>query len=369
MHAAMRMIDANANRCREALRVMEDAARFILDRRDLCEAIKGLRHELRAVLEGAGADPLILVAWRNTPEDVGVSIKTGGEGERQDLRSVAIAAGKRAGEALRSLEECLKVVGSAAEPPAWRRCEQIRYRVYELEKQLVLALGAGITRQWKLCVLITASLCRRPWLDVARECIRAGADCVQLREPEMADGELLARTIALRGLIDRMCELEPAMARPTIIINNRLDIALLSGADGVHLGTGDLPIPAARKVCGQRLIIGASTHDLGEARSAVAAGADYCGVGAMFASSTKAREVSGPEYLEAYLGEPLVARVPHLAIGGITPANVPLLASRGARGVAVSGVVCGDEDPGRVCRELLRALTAPAGPSSALPGR
>lgn len=364
MHAAMRMIDANANRSREALRVMEDVARFILDRADLCEQLKGLRHDLRRVLEEAGADPLILVAWRNTPEDVGVSIKAVTEGERADIRSVAVAAGKRAGEALRALEECLKVTANGG-PATWARCEQVRYRLYELEKRLLTALGRGTAPQWRLCVLITERLCRRPWTDVAKQALLAGADCLQLREPDVADGDLLARAITLRGLIDQQRKAEPGRAPPALIINNRVDIALLSGAEGVHLGTGDLPIGAARKLCGQRLIIGASTHDLSEARAAAAAGADYCGVGAMFASSTKVRAVSGPGYLQTYLDEPSAARLPHLAIGGITPANIPLLTQRGARGIAVSSVVCGAEDPGKICRELARAITAPTGRPSA----
>jgi thiamine-phosphate pyrophosphorylase len=141
-----------------------------------------------------------------------------------------------------------------------------------------------------------------------------------------------------------------------VIVNDRVDVALAAGADGVHLGMGDLPIVEARRICGDELLIGASTHSLDEARSAAAAGTDYCGVGAMFVSSTKDRAVSGPGYLRDYLGAPTLAEIPHLAIGGITIENIGVLAAAGCRGIAVSSAVCGAEDPEGVCRALLGAM-------------
>lgn len=352
MDPRARIIDAAANRAREALRTMEDVARFRLGERGLCEELKRLRHGVRDALARVPGGDLALVASRDTPRDVGVDAKTPGEASRTGLRGVAVAAGKRAGEGLRTLEETLKTIETAG--PAWREVESLRYRLYEAEKRLVLTMGTGRATQWRLCVLITESLCRQPWLEVARAAMDAGADALQLREPGDADGVLLEKAARLRRLID---EHSPrGAARAALVINNRVDIALLCGADGVHLGTGDLPIAAARALCGDRLLIGASTHTLPEARAAIGAGADVCGVGAMFASTTKARETSGPAYLSAYLGE--CAHVPHLAIGGITPANAAELARVGARGVAVSAVVCGSDDPGRVCRELLAALGA-----------
>lgn len=358
MDSRLRIMDACANRASEALRTMEDAARFHLGDGDLSSRLKGLRHELRALVKSVPGGELALAASRDTPGDVGAGIRGIGESSRGGMRAVAIAAGKRAGEALRTLEEVAKTMeqpdgAPGRDTPLWSRLEGLRYRLYDAERRLMLAMGTGRGVQWRLCVLITESLCRHPWMDVARQSIAGGADCLQLREPSLPDREILGRARALRGLIDQVAA-GGAPRRPGLIINNRVDLALAAGADGVHLGTDDLPIEDARRLCGDRLLIGASTHDLHEARHAAAAGADYCGVGAMFPGTTKVRLASGPEYLGAFLRE--FGHMPHLAIGGITPDNAGPLVSAGARGLAVSSAVCGAEDPGGVCRRLVAIL-------------
>ena len=106
-------------------------------------------------------------------------------------------------------------------------------------------------------------------------------------------------------------------------------------------------------------LVGVSTATVEQARAAVVAGADYCGVGPMFVTSTKHKPViSGPGYLERYLADPILAQRPHLAIGGITLENIGQLAAVGGRGVAVSSVVCGAEDPAAVCQGLIAGLSA-----------
>lgn len=348
MDARLRIVDACLNRAREALRTMEDVARFRLGERELSAGIKAARHDLAAAAGRVPGGATLLASHRDTVGDVGVETKTASEGRRGDLRDVAIAAGKRAGEALRSLEEVAKTLDAA--PGLWGEFERLRYRVYDLERRLVLAMGSGRVVQWRLCVLLTESLCRRPWREVAAAVLAGGADCVQIREPDETDGALLKRAMETRRMIDAT-----AAPRPALIVNNRVDVALLCGADGVHLGAGDLPIDAARRLCGDRLLIGASTHDLAEARAAVDSGADYCGVGAMFNTTTKPRAASGVAYLRDYIGA--FGHVPHLAIGGITPQNVAQLRSAGVRGVAVSSAVCGAEDPAEVCRQLVAAVS------------
>lgn len=343
----LRIIDANANRASEGLRVMEDLARFALDHAELAEAVKRERHALRAALSGVPGGRLGLVAWRDTPGDVGRSIKADGEGERASLAALAAAAAGRSAEGLRAIEEALKAV---APGEAWKDVEASRYRVYELDKQLTTGLGTGRAVQWRLCVLITESLCTGglAWLDVAREAVAGGADCVQLREKSLPDAELLRRATAL------VAELR---GRAAVIVNDRADIALAAGADGVHLGQEDAPVSAVRLLAGDRLPVGVSTHDLGEARRALHDGADYVGVGAMFPTSTKVRETSGVPYLRAFLEMTKETRpLPHMAIGGITPENVGELVAAGCGGVAVSGAVCGSADPAGVCRALRAGL-------------
>ncbi len=111
MSTALRLIDANANRAREALRVMEDVARFSLDDAALCAALKSLRHDLRAALEPLESRGNLL-AWRDSPGDVGATISTHAEGVRHSLRDVAAAAAKRLTEALRAIEECAKTLAA-----------------------------------------------------------------------------------------------------------------------------------------------------------------------------------------------------------------------------------------------------------------
>jgi thiamine-phosphate pyrophosphorylase len=146
----------------------------------------------------------------------------------------------------------------------------------------------------------------------------------------------------------------PANAR--VIVNDRVDIALASGADGVHLGTGDLSIRAARKLAGTNLLIGASTHNAAEALAAVTEGADVCGVGAIFATQLKPdRAPCGVELVSEFIRH--YPHVPHLAIGGISAQNIEQLTAVGCRGVAVSGAVCGASNPAAVVAHLLEKLS------------
>src|ERR1041384_8380909 len=127
--SVLRLLDANANRAREALRVIEDHARFILNDQNLCAALKQLRHDLTSPLNPFVSDAIL---HRDTPNDVGTGIKTDAESHRDDVAHVVTAAGKRLGEALRCLEEFAKT----ADPGAASAIEQIRYRFYDFEQRI-----------------------------------------------------------------------------------------------------------------------------------------------------------------------------------------------------------------------------------------
>jgi len=347
MNPLARIIDANANRAREALRVMEDVARFGLSDAAITTRLKSLRHELQAALESLPLDRAQLLASRDTETDVGVPIKTDAELAREDIHHICAAAASRLTEALRSLEESAKALGAT---PAAEAFEGLRYRAYTADKDLTLALGSPRRKQLRLCVLITESLCKHhPWLRIAQLAIEGGADCLQLREKSLNDRELLARARAL-----------VALARPrgvAVIINDRPDIALLADADGVHLGQTDLPPADARALDGTRLLIGVSTENLDQAHAAANAGADYIALGPVFPTTTKDKpRLAGPEYVRAFLADERLSRLPHLAIGGINPSNAPELARAGCRGLAVSSAVCGAQNPAAACRDLLAAL-------------
>ena len=348
MNPLLRIIDANANRAREALRVMEDVARFGLNAPELMGRLKQLRHGLQLAMELLPCDRAMLLSARDSEQDVGTTVKTEQEAIRADLPAVVAAAASRLTEALRSIEEASKALPA---PLAAAAIEKLRYRAYEADRLLTQCLGCWSTRaQWKLCVLISESLCAgRHWVDVANAAICDGADCIQLREKTLDSAELLRRAKTL-----------VALARPhpvQVIINDRADIALLSGAHGVNLGQTDLSVADVRALAGARLLVGVSTENLDQARAAVSQGADYCGVGPMFPTTTKDKpRLAGPEYLKAYLADERIVSIPHLAIGGITPDNVGVLAAAGARGVAVSSCVCGAKDPAAVCRSIIQAL-------------
>ncbi len=338
----LRIIDANANRAREAMRVLEDAARFALDDATLARRAKLLRHDLRQTMDRLPAH-LHIERHRDTPGDVGTAISANAERQRADLPQVAIAAGKRLSESLRCLEE----FGKTIDPMFAEQIEQLRYRGYDVESDLHKQLARrGGMKQWRLCVIITEALCtHHPWSDTARAALDGGADCLQLREKQLDDDARLARARKLVHL---------AGERADVIVNDRVDLALACGAAGVHLGEHDLPIDQARQIAGRALVIGASTHNLAEAKRAIAEGADYCGVGAMFATDTKQRRPSGVKYLRAFVKH--FPGVAHLAIGGITPENLGELVDAGCGGVAVSRVVCSARRPATVVRKLKRAL-------------
>ena len=218
---------------------------------------------------------------------------------------------------------------------------------------LATASHTAARRQWRLCLLLTRALCRHPWEVVLARAIEGGVDAVQVREKSLGGRELVAHARAVRALC--------APFGVAVIVNDRLDVALASGADGVHLGTDDLPLRDARRIAGDDFRIGASTHSLEEARAAIDAGADHCGVGAMYESSLKpGLAPSGEAYLRAFVAA--FPGVPHLAIGGIAPGRVAALARAGCRGVAVSSAICGADDPAAAARAIAAELAAGAAP-------
>lgn len=360
MLALLRILDANANRVREALRVMEEAARFILNREDLSSRTKQIRHEFANAIQAIPA----LLTNRDTAGDVGTHISTQAEMQRANARAVVQAAGKRLSESLRAIEEYGKALPEAAfkkdrpesatdiAPAATfaKRIEALRYQGYDLERDLLASLP-NPSRQWRLCLLLTAELCvhHQP-LDVLKQALEAGVDCVQVREKHMPDGELLTH-------LQQVVELAKNTGA-AVIVNDRADLALLAAADGVHLGQTDLPIRAARRLAGHHLIIGQSTENLEQADQAVADGADYLGLGPMFATTTKHKpHTAGPSYITQFREK--YPDTPHLAIGGINAENVSQVIAAGAQGVAVSSAICGAGEPGRETQQILKQLDQP----------
>lgn len=340
--AVRRILDADFNRAREAARVVEDFARFALNAPGPAERAKTLRHDLRSAYEKLGGDAVNLAA-RDTPGDVGTTIKAADESRREDPAAVVAANFKRLTEALRSLEE----FGKTVSPAAAAEFERLRYAAYSLEHEINAWLRPS--RKFasvRLYVIVTEALCSGPIDKTVEAVIAGGADAIQLREKSMPDGRLLELARRLRGIT--------AGRGALFIVNDRPDIAALAGADGVHVGQTELPCREARKIVGADRIVGVSTHKIEQARTAVADGADYIGVGPMFRSATKPRDfVAGSEYLRQVAAE---IPIPAAAIAGITPGNVDQLTAVGCRCVAVCSAIISAADPKAEAEKFKRAL-------------
>ena len=340
-----RIIDANFNRSREAVRVMEDYARFVLDDPASCETLKRFRHDLSTCFRVLPATSLL--SARDTPGDVGTDISTNTEKTRENSQAVCVAAAKRLPEALRTIEEYAKTFDGA-----WAvRIESLRYRSYELEPQLLLR-GDRSSRmnRVRLYVLITASMCRNDWLQTAANAIAGGAGCVQLREKNLDDGELLARAKKLAGLCHERNVL--------FIVNDRPDIARLADADGVHLGQTDMTVADARRIIGPDRLIGLSTHNETQFEKALAAEPDYLAVGPMFPTTTKPQDhVPGPELLRLAVGR---TERPVVCIGGITRERLPVLIDAGGRCICACSAIIGADNVQTAARGLLIETKAPS---------
>lgn len=342
MRPLLRILDANLNRAREALRVLEDLARFHRDDAAAAARLKDARHGLDRLARPLSRD---LLGARDSARDVGRDGDLPVDRPRTP-REIAAVNLKRAGEALRAIEEVAKGRFAALSREAHRR----RFELYILEKEM--GDPRPLLQAARLYVLLDPSVTRRSLARVAEEAVRGGADVLQLRQKPGVD----------LGLAK---EIRAAAPDALFIVNDRVDVALASGADGVHLGLEDLPIAAARALGVG--IVGATSHSLAEAKRALKEGADYVSCGPMFATPLKPDlEPKGFTYLAALrkLGAPF------FCIGGITRSNATPALGRAA---VCAGVIAAP-DVAAAARAIRARLTSgtscpPASPSASSRGR
>jgi thiamine-phosphate pyrophosphorylase len=333
----LRIIDAAANRAREGLRVMEDYARFALDDAHLTQRLKECRHLLREAL--AALPPESLLRSRETEADVGTRISTQSETVRQSPLDVAQAACKRVQEAVRSLEEFGKLWSTTAAA----QLERLRYTTYTLEKALLLTdISSHTLAERRLYLLATEAACPQGLGPAVRGALAGGVDIVQLREKEHPERRLIE--------LGRRVREWTRQANALFIMNDRADLAVITEADGVHVGQEELSVKEARRIVGPHRLVGVSTHTIEQARRAVIDGADYIGVGPVFPSSTKAFEsLAGLEFVGEVAAQ---ISLPWFAIGGINAENVSLVVEAGAKRIAVSNAILSAADPQAAAREL-----------------
>ncbi|NJK34035.1 MAG: thiamine phosphate synthase [Oscillatoriales cyanobacterium SM2_2_1] len=323
-HSLYRILDANLDRAREALRVLEEWGRLGRNDRDLTAECKGLRHTL------AQWHREEFRAARNTPSDVGTELTHGREQTREHIPAVLRANCGRLQESLRVLEE----YGKVYDPLMGAAMKGLRYQAYTLEQRL--AMG---DRQHKLSrsLLYLVTMPVPNLLAVVRSALEGGVDLVQYREKEGIDRDRLALAEALRGLCAEFGVL--------FLVNDRIDLALAVDADGVHLGQQDLPVAIARQLLGHDKLIGLSTTNPDELSAAMATDVDYVGVGPVYATPTKpGKSAAGFEYVRYAAAQ---CDRPFFAIGGVDLENVAAIREAGAQRVAVVRALMAADDPQR----------------------
>ena len=211
--------------------------------------------------------------------------------------------------------------------------------------------------QYDLCVITRAvPHLGRGHLDIARAALAGGARFLQFRDKHMTTRELVETAGELRKLTRQY--------GAVLVVNDRVDVALAAGADGVHLGPEDMPVAAAWRLLGPGTIIGASAATVESARAAEAAGADYLGVGPIFATGSKADagEAIGLGPMQQLR---VAVALPLLAVGGITAGNVSQVIRAGVDGVAVVSAVSDADDMAAAAAELLQRIASARGEQEA----
>ena len=342
-----RLLDANLNRAREGLRVVEDWCRLGLQRPELVARLKDYRQRL------GQCHPPTLKQERHAASDPATGLSHQAQQERSTPQQVVAANCARVQEALRVLEE----FGRHGTAELAATAATIRYGFYDLETVLLASQERYQTLRQARLYLVTQPA--PELLGVVKTCLEAGLRLVQYREKSPQPGEdgvtdlqRFRTATALRQL----CWDHGAL----FIVNDRVDLALSVEADGVHLGQEDLPPVAARRLLGPERLIGRSTHCLDHLRQAVADGCDYVGVGPVHATPTKpGRSPVGLDYVRQATA---CSPVPCFAIGGVNLENAHQAMGSGAHGVAVVRALMGASDPGVVTRQLLQVIETAALP-------
>ncbi|WP_421655527.1 thiamine phosphate synthase [Leptothermofonsia sp. ETS-13] len=331
--ALYRILDANLDRAREGLRVVEEWCRFGLDDVRLTEECKNLRQELA---RWHSAD---IRAARNTPGDLGTDLTHAQEARRSSVQQVLEVNLCRVQEALRVLEE----YGKLYSPQMGAAFKQMRYRVYTLDSTLMVYQRQQLLKS-SLLYLVTSPTDNL--LAVVEAALQGGLTLVQYRDKNADDCVRLENAHKLCQLCRRYGAL--------FIVNDRVDLASAVDADGVHLGQQDIPIVLARQLLGSQRLIGRSTHCPDDLHRAIQEGADYIGVGPIYETPTKeGRPAAGLEYAK-YAAEH--ATIPWFAIGGIDLDNLPEVMQAGSDRVAVVRAIMHAEDPALVTQYFLSRL-------------
>jgi thiamine-phosphate pyrophosphorylase len=342
----IRTLDANLNRVSEGIRVIEDIFRFGYENSGMSDSLRQVRHCVRNT--SRMLTPLLLHN-RQVDSDPGVSISLRSDiDQRSNQTDILHANFKRVQEGLRSIEESLK---SIEKLDIAKQYEQIRFQIYSLEKQSYLAISDHRKKMFPstdiYCLTAESLSCGRSNLTVVEEMIQAGIKIIQYREKEKPFGEKYRECMKIREMT-RANDV-------TFIVNDHVDLALMTQADGVHIGQTDYPIEAVRTLTGNNFIIGISTHAPEEAMRAQEAGADYIGVGPIFSTKTKTDvcDPVGLEYLEFAVKN---ITIPFVTIGGIKEHNIHDVVRLGATCVGIVSEITGADNIGKKIQSIRQKI-------------
>lgn len=320
-----RIIDANLNRASEGLRVLEDISRFVFNDQAISKEFRDLRHGVR---KNFTDEKLILN--RNAREDVG--LKTSRENKldtKDSIDDLLLSNFKRVEEALRAIEESLKLIGHYESSKEY---ELMRFKVYDLEKRVHVrrtALNSDIYG------ILGEDFSRgRSNLEVVEELRDAGVKIIQYREKTKSKEEKFKECLEIRKITRE--------AGMFFIVNDDLDIALAVDADGLHIGQDDLSLEIAR-LAAPHLIIGLSTNNKEEALRALEQKPDYIGVGPVFHTDTK--DITGKEGgldFVKWVAENI--DLPFVTIGGIGEENILQVKENGGYCFSMISELVGAED-------------------------
>jgi len=280
-----RIIDANLNRLREGLRVLEDVARFYLNNEALTGTLRELKHTISSAIK---ADEFKFLEGRDVGSDIGVEVSFD-RGERENILSLIEANFKRAQEAARTLEENFKLLGKEGV----ESFKRIRFALYDLEGQMLGNIRCRFALEGNLYVIIDKGLVGEKIFDITKQVLDAGVKVLQLREKGVYDKVFLEDALRISEIAKNYGAL--------LIINDRPDIAVACEADGVHVGQEDLPVEAVRRVVGHK-IVGISTHNLEQVEEADSEDLEYIACGPVFHTTTKdAGEPVGLEFIRCFV--------------------------------------------------------------------
>jgi thiamine-phosphate pyrophosphorylase len=183
----------------------------------------------------------------------------------------------------------------------------------------------------------------RPLTDVVKAAVEGGVSCVQLREKTMSTRDFLDLALAIKQVL--------LPYRVPLVINDRIDVALACGAEGVHLGQSDLPVAHARQLLPARVFIGWSVENMDHVQQAAQLPVDYLGVSPVFATPTKT-DTQAPWGLDGLRRVKHMTSLPLVAIGGINAGNALPVLQAGAEGLAVVSAICSADNPQQAAAQL-----------------